>query len=1238
MAGKRDVKGSSFKAAGVLRILRPLYRRCCFFLEFLSDLESQVAGAFRILEENDGSAYENLVRSLIVCVPKGARNLPASMTAEQVFSQTELVFHVLQRLCSRNCRNVISFGYVPVSEHRGPAIDPACSISYVHRNTTTALLAESSLWNVLFARIGDQLALYLLEECALYRFVPPACAYQICGAPLYDLTRTAAPTLPKRKGFQHILQCCADAAKRRKHGDECTAKAGGTTGRKAIKRQQEMRVDPSTVKKPRLIGQLEQNGASVTANTRYLPGQTKLSLHRFEHHGGGSCGRGGGGSCTIISGEKGHLKVQQSNRKVPGADLKDSRSANPECFSWARLLYSKNLREAFWKNHPLNKLGCANKDAEALLRMVFGLDVTQKGNKNLAQKRSRKHLRLPKRFVQMKGMFAQILQNHKKCPYRVLLSRYCPVRLRNPLKMRQHNGASTKGLGNDSRGEKKERYVNCDSDLCASPTSNALGSTSTKDGPLRSTDTEPPRRTDWRHCVQQLLGGPKGKSTKHPIGQVVKPFLDSSCSRQEISSKSVNSNLLSAPGEKTGPNAHCSTQSSSAAFPALALPLEHSHTVSACIPISQRFPTHKMRRCQWLLSQHSDPASVYGFLRAILLRVLPVEAWGSPHNRRRFLQILKTCLRLGRLESLGIKELCHSMRTNDCSWLQLGHRLVSPSEHCKREEILQKFFTWVMQDFVMVLLSSFFYITETMFQRNKIFFYRKSVWCYLHSIAIRQYLSKGMLKPIAVEEWEAMTRAGHPEVSRLRFVPKRKGFRPILKSPVTAKRLNKKASILKYQIQSLFDILNYKVAQRPELLGSSVLGLDAVFCRWRDFATHWRNIGSQKPLYFVKVDVEGAYDSIPRQKVFEVVSNLLESGKHNTYLKRRYASIWATSQGSLRRSFTQNVSTLKDFLPIIKQFVSDLQVRTSLRNAIVVEQALHEEKSSSDLFACFQKMYNTVISIGQKFIIRLIDDFLLVTPHLHLATYFLSTLQSGVPEYGCRCSIHKTVVNFSPDQDVGRAASGGARVLPLHCLFPWCGLLFDTRTLEVYSDYSGYVGVSMRSTLTIHSCGPPGNTMRNKLLKVLKLKCHKLFLDLQLNSVRTVLFNVYKILLLQAYRFHACVCQLPGRQHIFKNPGFFLDVVADSANCCLDMVRLRNHGQFHEVDTLGVLRTEIFDWLCSHAFATKLSKHHPMYAPILKALSQAQQQAEQMLAPGLHLLLGSITQPILHKDFSLLLD
>lgn len=62
------------------------------------------------------------------------------------------------------------------------------------------------------------------------------------------------------------------------------------------------------------------------------------------------------------------------------------------------------------------------------------------------------------------------------------------------------------------------------------------------------------------------------------------------------------------------------------------------------------------------------------------------------------------------------------------------------------------------------------------------------------------------------------------------------------------------------------------------------------------------------------------------------------------------------------------------------------------------------------------------------------------------------TLVQGVPEYGCQINVEKTVVNFPVEET---ALGGQAPLqLPAHCLFPWCGLLLDTRTLEVSCDYS----------------------------------------------------------------------------------------------------------------------------------------------------------------------------------------
>lgn len=50
--------------------------------------------------------------------------------------------------------------------------------------------------------------------------------------------------------------------------------------------------------------------------------------------------------------------------------------------------------------------------------------------------------------------------------------------------------------------------------------------------------------------------------------------------------------------------------------------------------------------------------------------------------------------------------------------------------------------------------------------------------------------------------------------------------------------------------------------------------------------------------------------------------------------------------------------------------------------------------------------------------------------------------------------------------DTGAPGSAAPLQLPAHCLFPWCGLLLDTRTLEVFCDYSRCVGTP-RSCLRV---------------------------------------------------------------------------------------------------------------------------------------------------------------------------
>lgn len=267
---------------------------------------------------------------------------------------------------------------------------------------------------------------------------------------------------------------------------------------------------------------------------------------------------------------------------------------------------------------------------------------------------------------------------------------------------------------------------------------------------------------------------------------------------------------------------------------------------------------------------------------------------------------------------------------------------------------------------------------------------------------------------------------------------------------------------------------------------------------------------------------------------------------------------------------------------------------------------------------------------------RLSDDFLLVTTNLEQAKTFLRILAEGIPEYGCSISQYKTVVNF-PIDDIPLCS--GVQHLPAHTLFSWCGLLLDTQTLEVFCDYSRYSCTSIRSSLTFCHYKAAGSALKSKLIKVLQLKSHGLFLDLEINSLRTVCINVYKILLIQAYRFHACVLQLPFNQRVKNNPSFFLTVISEMAPCLYVIFKAKNKGfAFGTKNAPGLFAFESAQWLCYHAFITKLSKHKALYKCLLGSLQHCKIRVTAILPEETTSLLRAVTHPSLHRDFSTITD
>ncbi|XP_065139998.1 telomerase reverse transcriptase [Paramisgurnus dabryanus] len=658
-----------------------------------------------------------------------------------------------------------------------------------------------------------------------------------------------------------------------------------------------------------------------------------------------------------------------------------------------------------------------------------------------------------------------------------------------------------------------------------------------------------------------------------------------------------------------------------------------------------------------LLGSHCSAYRVYLFVRECLLYVIPTELLGSRENQLRFLTNVKNFLRLGKFEGISLVRLMWRMKVKDCHWLGPKKRQCA-SEHRYREWIFGQFVLWLLNGYVLGLVKALFYVTESMGQKHTLRFYRREVWTKLQQMAFRMHLSKGQWRALCPPE--SITFPETRITSRIRFIPKVNGMRPITR--LTGPR----ESLQHFQscVRVLQNVLSVCVKEAPGPMGSTVWGWQDIHRVLTDFTPQQKC--SPRPLYFVKVDVSGAYDSLPHVKLVEVLGEVLGPFAQESFFLRQYARVWFDPNRGLRKRFCTKAETSEPLN--MKGFILDAQASGTLHNAILVERHTSEVRGS-DVLQFFEKMLSSYIIHHEKklyrqvcgipqgssvsallcnlcyghmensllkgfdksgCLMRLVDDFLLITPHLNKATEFLTTLLAGVPEYGCKINPQKVAVNFPVCEEWERS---GVTVFPSYCLFPWCGLLLDTQSLDVHKDYSRYNGLSLRYSLTVGSAHSPATVVK-KLLSLLRLKCTDIFIDLRMNSVEAVYKSLYKLILLQALRFHACVKSLPLGQNVDANPSFFLKMIWTMSRVINKLIRHTNTGVvLGSADGAGVLQYEAVQLLLCLAFEVVFTRYRLLYRALLPSLHKRKRRLQRVLC-GIRLArVHQAATPRLPEDF-----
>ncbi|XP_057684121.1 telomerase reverse transcriptase isoform X2 [Corythoichthys intestinalis] len=620
-----------------------------------------------------------------------------------------------------------------------------------------------------------------------------------------------------------------------------------------------------------------------------------------------------------------------------------------------------------------------------------------------------------------------------------------------------------------------------------------------------------------------------------------------------------------------------------------------------------------------LLPQHCTPHRVYLFVRECLCAVVPSQLWGSVANHCHFLARVRGFLRSSKFDKLSIAELMWKMKVNDCDWLKISKKgRIPPSELAYRTRVLGQLLTWLLDGYVIGLVRACFYVTESMGQKNALRFYRQEVWARLQELAFRGHVSKGQMEELTPAQMASLPKS--TVIARLRFIPKTESMRPITR----VLGADAKTRVFQRSVRDLRDVLRACIRATPSLLGSTVWGMMDIHEVLSTLAPAQKE--KPQPLYFAKVDVSGAYESLPHDKLLHVMDQALSPVREEHFTIRSYAKIWADSFEGLRKSFLRRAYLADGEVGStnMKGFVSALQKNCKVHHALLVEQHVSTDIHGKEVLRFFNQMLtNSVVQFGEKMYRQcrgipqgsVASSLLCCLCYGHMENVLFQgmtggkgVLLAGVPQYGLVINPQKVAVNF-PVSEMTSSCSD-IRTFAPRCLFPWCGLLLDTYSLDVYKDYSSYSGLSLRHSLTLGSFHSAGEQMRRKLMLLLRLKCLAVFLDLKINSVATVYKNIYELVLLHAFRFHVCAQGLPFGQKVAKNPVNFLRMIWDMAQYTNQLLKRCNKGY---KALAGILPDEAVELLFCLSFLLVLSQHRSLYKGMLPHLQKRKRSLERRL-------------------------
>ncbi|CRG91151.1 telomerase reverse transcriptase [Talaromyces islandicus] len=677
---------------------------------------------------------------------------------------------------------------------------------------------------------------------------------------------------------------------------------------------------------------------------------------------------------------------------------------------------------------------------------------------------------------------------------------------------------------------------------------------------------------------------------------------------------------------------------------------------SSPVSSAKHVPTQKP-----CLTDYATPvSSVSAFCRAVLQKLVPREFFGLGNegmaNQQSLMKQIDRFIRLSRFESFTLHEVCKGIKVTSLNWLEPPNRQcangdrVSLSDIRKRTEILHELVYYIFDSLLIPLIRSNFYVTESQVHRNKLFYFRHDVWRHMIEKPLAD-MKSSMFDEIKRDKALRILGRKKLPASAVRLLPKSTGTRPIIN---LRRRLTTRVgnySFLGPSINStltpVFNILDYEKKKNPHLLGSSMFSVGDMYPRLKSFKESLTDAQMQGSFYFVKLDIQSCFDTIPQRRLVSMIENIVSQ---RVYHVTKHVEI---RPGDAQRNNLSSEDKFRNAKPIRKftskaiglseiHSIQPISAKSTKRNTVQVDTAAaknHQVDALLDLLD--EHVRKNLVKIGKKYfrqkngipqgsvlssllcnffygelerdvlgflnceralLLRLIDDFLLVTTDAALAKQFLQVMMSGQPAYGITVNASKSLVNFE-------ATVNGTKVPRLlgSTLFPYCGNLIDTHTLELRKDRDhGRGQANVADSLTTESSRVPGQAFHRKVLASFRLQTHTMFLDTEHNNSKTVLLGIYTNFIetaIKMYRYYKTL-----RPQSRPSPGLVLHTVQDLAEFATSFIHSKRRRVPSSTETIskrtsnrGVSSLQIRH-LCAAAFRHVLLRKQTTFVYVLKGL------------------------------------